>query len=196
MSEWWTYRPSDFLMFSARTWARLVESWNEALWPWQGAMVVVGIVLLLAAARDPRRERPWVIVVLAVAWAWVGWAFHWERFADVNTGARWHAVAFGVQALLLLALGLRSATGGHPTSTRGLGLALAAAALLYPLVAPLTGRGWARAEVAGAMPEPTALFTAGLLLALPLRHRGTLLGVPVLALVVGGTTQWLLWWTD
>jgi hypothetical protein len=196
MSEWWTYRPSDFLMFSARTWARLVESWNEALWPWQGAMVVVGIVLLLAAARDPRRERPWVIVVLAVAWAWVGWAFHWERFADVNTGARWHAVAFGVQALLLLALGLRSATGGHPTSTRGLGLALAAAALLYPLVAPLTGRGWAQAEVAGAMPEPTALFTAGLLLALPLRHRGTLLGVPVLALVVGGTTQWLLWWTD
>ena len=193
MSEWWTYRPSDFLMFSARTWARLVESWNEALWPWQGAMVVAGVVLLLAAARDPRRERPWVIAVLAVAWAWVGWAFHWERFADVNTGARWHAAAFGVQALLLLALGLRSATGAHPTSTRGLGLALAAAALLYPLMAPLTGRGWAQAEVAGAMPEPTALFTAGLLLALPLRHRGMLLVVPVLALVVGGTTQWLLW---
>ena len=195
MSEWWTYRPSDFLMFSARTWTRLVGSWNEALWPWQWAMTAAGVVLLLAAARDPRRERPWVIAVLAVAWAWVGWAFHWERFAEVNTGARWFALAFGVQAVLLLALGLRAAPGAPPTSTRGVGLTLAAAALLYPLLAPLSGRGWSQAEVAGAMPEPTALFTAGLLLALPQRHRALLLAIPVLALVVGGTTQWLLWTT-
>ena len=192
MSEWWTYRPSDFLMFSARTWMRLVESWNEALWPWQWAMVAVGVVLLLAAARDPGRERPWAIAVLAVAWAWVGWAFHWERFSEVNTGARWSALAFGLQALLLLALGLRAVPGAPPTGTRGLGLTLAAAALLYPLLAPLSGRGWSQAEVAGAMPEPTALFTAGLLLALPQRHRATLLAIPVLALLVGGATQWLL----
>jgi hypothetical protein len=191
MSEWWTYRPSDFLMFSARTWTRLVGSWNEALWPWQGAMVAVGLLMMAAAAGDPRRERPWAIAVLAVAWAWVGWAFHWERFADVNTGARWFALAFGVQAALLLALGLRSA-GAPPTAMRGVGLALAALALIYPLIAPLSGRGWSQAEVAGAMPEPTALFTIGLLLALPQRHRALLLAIPVLALIVGGTTQWLL----
>lgn len=193
MSEWWTYRPSDFLMFSARTWGRLAESWNEALWPWQWLMMAAGSALVAASARDPRRTRPWAIAVLAAAWAWVGWAFHWERFADINTGARWFAVAFGVQAVLLLALGWRPVAGAPPTPTRGIGLALAAAALLYPLLAPLAGRGWGQAEVAGAMPEPTALFTAGLLLALPLRHRGLLLVVPVLALAVGGTTQWLLW---
>jgi hypothetical protein len=192
MSEWWTYRPSDFLMFSARTWTRLVGSWNEALWPWQGAMVAVALLMMAAAAGDPRRERPWAIAVLAVAWAWVGWAFHWERFADVNTGARWFALAFGVQAALLLALGLRSA-GAPPTAMRGVGLALAALALIYPLIAPLSGRGWSQAEVVGAMPEPTALFTIGLLLALPQRHRALLLAIPVLALSVGGTTQWLLW---
>jgi len=192
MSEWWTYRPSDFLMFSARTWTRLVGSWNEALWPWQGAMVAVALLMMAAAAGDPRRERPWAIAVLAVAWAWVGWAFHWERFADVNTGARWFALAFGVQAALLLALGLRSA-GAPPTAMRGVGLALAALALIYPLIAPLSGRGWSQAEVVGAMPEPTALFTIGLLLALPQRHRALLLAIPVLALSVGGTTRWLLW---
>ena len=191
MSEWWTYRPSDFLMFSARTWTRLVGSWNEALWPWQGAMVAVALLMMAAAAGDPRRERPWAIAVLAVAWAWVGWAFHWERFADVNTGARWFALAFGVQAALLLALGLRSA-GAPPTAMRGVGLALAALALIYPLIAPLSGRGWSQAEVVGAMPEPTALFTIGLLLALPQRHRALLLAIPVLALSVGGTTRWLL----
>ena len=195
MSEWWTYRPSDFLMFSVRTWGRLVASWNEALWPWQWAMVAVGIALVVVAARDPQRARPWVMLALAAAWAWVGWGFHWERFSEVNTGARWYAPAFGVQAVLLLASGLRPAPGARPTPTRGVGLALAIAALLYALVAPISGRGWAQAEVAGAMPEPTALLTAGLLLALPLRHRGLLLVIPVLALLVGGTTQWLLWTT-
>ena len=195
MSEWWTYRPSDFLMFSARTWGRLAESWNEVLWPWQWAMVAAAVALLAATAHSPRRARPWALALLAAAWAWVGWAFHWNRFADVNTGARWFALAFGVQAVLLLAPGLRPGSGAPPTSIRGAGLALAAAALLYPLLAPLTGRGWAQAEVVGAMPEPTALLTTGLLLALPQRHRGLLLIVPVLALLVGGTTQWLLWTT-
>ena len=195
MSEWWTYRPSDFLMFSGRTWGRLVASWNEALWPWQWAMVALGIALVVAAARDPLRARPWALVALAAAWAWVGWAFHWERFADINTGARWYALASAMQAVLLLASGLRASPGARPTSTRGVGLALAATALLYPLLAPLSGRGWQQAEVAGAMPEPTALLTVGLLLALPLRHRGLLLVIPVLALLVGGTTQWLLWTT-
>lgn len=193
MSEWWTYRPSDFLMFSARTWGRLVESWNQALWPWQWVMAAMGAGLLVAAWRDPQSARPWTVAVLAAAWAWVGWAFHWERFADVNTGARWYALAFGLQAALLLTLGL--SRGSRPTARRGLGYALAFAALLYPLLAPLSGRGWTHAEVAGAMPEPTALFTVGVLLALPLRHRGLLLVIPVLALIVGGTTQWLLWTT-
>jgi hypothetical protein len=76
MSEWWSYRPSDFLMFSARTWGRVVESWNEALWPWQWAMAAAGVALLWAAARHPRGARPWAMAALAAAWAWVGWAFH------------------------------------------------------------------------------------------------------------------------
>ena len=30
MSEWWTYRLSDFLMFSGATWYRLLELHNAA----------------------------------------------------------------------------------------------------------------------------------------------------------------------
>ena len=33
MSEWWSYSPSDFLLFSARTYYRLFEIHNAALWP-------------------------------------------------------------------------------------------------------------------------------------------------------------------
>ena len=193
MSEWWSYRPSDFLMFSARAWGRLIEGWNEALWPGQFVLLALGAVLVAMAARSPGSTRPVIVAVLASAWAWVAWAFHWERFADINTGARWFAIAFAVQAVLLLALGLRSSPRTAQGGLRTAGLALAAAALfLYPLVAPLTGRGWMQSEVAGAMPDPTALFTVGLLLAVPPRHRAALLAIPLLALIVGWTTAWLL----
>ena len=33
MSEWWTYRPSDFLMFAPDTYWRLFELHNAAWWP-------------------------------------------------------------------------------------------------------------------------------------------------------------------
>ena len=35
MSEWWTYTISDFLMFSPRTYYRMLERYNTAIWPGQ-----------------------------------------------------------------------------------------------------------------------------------------------------------------
>jgi hypothetical protein len=35
MSEWWTYRLSDILPFSAQTYFRLFELHNAAVWPAQ-----------------------------------------------------------------------------------------------------------------------------------------------------------------
>lgn len=193
MSEWWTYHPSDFLMFSARTWGRLLEAWNRDLWPLQPVLVVAGLLLLVAAVRAPVRATPWITGILAAAWAWIGWAFHWQRFAAINTGAPWFAVAFFLEAGLLLALGTRAQDRVAPAWLRTTGLVLAAGALvLYPLAAPLAGRGWAQAEVPGAAPDPTALLTIGLLLVLPLRRRPWLLAVPVLALAEGWTMDWLL----
>ena len=110
MGEWWTYRPSDFLMFSAGTWGRLLQAWNRALWPWQLALVALALLLLAAAARRPRQAAPSLVPVLALAWAWVAWGFHWQRFALVNTGATWSAAAFGLQAVLLFDEHLSSST--------------------------------------------------------------------------------------
>ncbi len=194
MSEWWTYRPSDFLMFSARTWGRLLEAHNREAWPFQLALLAIGLAVLWLAAHHPRSTARWAMAPLAVAWAWVAWSFHWERHADINTAARWFAAAWALQALLLVVLGTRASRQLPTAWQAGAGLGTALVALLaYPLVAPLTGRGWAQAEVAGLMPEPTALLTVGLLLALPQRHRAVLMAMPLLSLAAGWTTAWLLW---
>jgi hypothetical protein len=192
MSEWWTYRPSDFLMFSARNWARLLEGAHRDLWPLQVLLAVVAVAMLLSAWRRPQASTRWCLAVLALVWIGVAWSFHWTRFAAINTAASWFAVAWAVQAVLLLGWAWRDAPG--PASRwRVAGLVLATVALAgYPLLAPLTGRPWSQAELVGLTPDATALFTVGLLLALPLRQRAALLVLPVLWLVVGWTTAWLL----
>jgi Family of unknown function (DUF6064) len=195
MSEWWTYRLDDFLMFAPRTYWRLIELYNRDLWPLQLLTLSVGAVLVgLAGSRNPRAPRA-VLAGLALAWLLVAWAFHWQRYATINWGARSLAMAFLLQALLLLgaAVGMRGHAREARVMARPAGLLLAAAAvLLYPLIGIGAGRAIAQAEVFGLMPEPTALATVGLLLAVaPWRH-AWLLVIPLLSLVVGALTLWLV----
>jgi hypothetical protein len=193
MTEWWTYRPSDFLMFSARNWARLLESAHRDLWPLQLLLVAIALAMLVAAWRRPAASARWCLVVLALTWVGVAWSFHWTRFAAINTAAPWFAAAWIAQAVLLLAWAWRArATDDGRPRLAGLVIALVALAG-YPLLAPLTGRPWSQAELVGLTPDATALFTVGLLAALPLRRRAWLLALPVLWLVVGWTTAWLLY---
>jgi hypothetical protein len=188
MSEWWTYRLESFLLFSPRTYWRLFELHNTAVWPLQLAAFAAGLVIAGLVLR--RGHAAWIALTLAALWAYVGWAFLWHRYAGINWGITYLAPAFGVQALLLAAAG---ATGGLTFGQRDvagwLGLMLAAAGLLaYPLLAPLLGRAWAGAEVFGIAPDPTAVATLGLLVATSGRWVPLLCLIPLLWLLLSGLT--------
>jgi Family of unknown function (DUF6064) len=196
MTEWWTYRLSDFLMFSPAIYWRMVERMNRELWPLPLAMLALGMGLVwLAASR-----RPWagkaVAGALAGVWLWVGWAFHWQRYAQINWAAEHLAAAFALQgALLLGAAWVGKAADAAPGNarSRGIGLALAACGVLaWPFMAVAEGRPMAQAGLFGLMPEPTALATLGLLMATHLKPAPWLAAIPVLSLLVGLATWWVL----
>ncbi len=200
MSEWWTYRLSDFLMFSPRTYWRLVELYNHDVWPAQLAALAVGLwAIWLAASRRAGAGRV-LAALLAAAWLWVGWAFHWQRYATINWAAPYFAMAFAIQAGLLLGLGsFHRNTYATPAGSlmRNLGWLLAVTGVVfYPLAGLLAGRPWAQAEVFGIAPEPTALASLGLLLASgypPSRARRCMLAlIPTLSLLLGAATLWLM----
>ncbi len=196
MSEWWSYRPEDFLMFSPRVYERLFVLHNEALWPLPLLALLLGTALLLALAFPrPGRVRA-AFGLLAVAWAFVAWAFLWQRYAPINWGIRYVVPLFVLQALLLLALGIWR--GGLTLPARwqlprvlGLGL-VAYAVFLHPLTALLQGRGLAGAEVIGLTPDPLAIATLGLAaMARPARRGWTLLTIPALWCLASALTLFL-----
>jgi hypothetical protein len=102
MSEWWTYRLSNFLLFSPRTYDRLFELYNAAIWPAQAAAFLVGLVILFFLFRPTAARGRAAFGMLAACWIWVAVAFHAKRYATINFAAVQFAWAFGAEAALLL----------------------------------------------------------------------------------------------
>ncbi|MGM0702958.1 MAG: DUF6064 family protein [Pseudomonadota bacterium] len=197
MSEWLSYRPQDFLMFSPRVYERLFVLHNEALWPAPLFALALGAALLLALAFPrPGRIRAG-LVLLAAAWAFVAWSFLWQRYAPINWGIRYMVPLFALEALLLLGLGLRRGGLALPsgwTLPRGLGMALIAYAIfLHPLTALPLGRGLGGAEVIGLAPDPLAIATLGMTaLVRPAWLGWSLLVIPALWCLTSALTLHLL----
>jgi hypothetical protein len=196
MSEWWTYRLTSFLLFSPRTYHRLFELYNLAIWPLQLAGAAIGLaVVALLWTRRRHRDRI-IALLLAACWLWIAWAFHYQRYAQINWVAPWFAAAFAVEAALLVALGT---VGGRIRFEAGVSGAfriaiaiLALSVVAYPLLAPLAGRAWTTAEVFGTAPDPTAIATVAALSLVRGRVRWLLLAVPLTWCAVTALTLWAM----
>lgn len=190
----WSYRLSDFLLFSPRVYWRMFELHNQALWPLPLATLALGVAALALAVLRPRQSGRPVAVLLAVLWAWVGWSFVWERYATINWAAAYVAPLFALEgSLLLIAGGVphRRAVDQHGIR-RAVGVLLVVVALAYPLLAPLFGRPWQAAEIFGVAPDPTAIATLGLpLLACGKRAR-LLWPIPLLWCFATSVTLWAM----
>lgn len=191
MSEWWTYRLEDFLLFSPRTYWRMLELQNAALWPLHVAMVAAGLAIVLLVRRRPEGANLWVGGVLGLSWALVAWSFLLDRYTAINWAIAYVVPAFFLQAVLLLAAAIlpRGLTFDRRDSIGRAGLLLSLAGLLlYPCLALASGRPWTQAETFGIAPDPTAIVTLGLLLASRGPMLAALLPVPLLWCLLSGAT--------
>lgn len=160
MSEWWTYRPADFLMFAPDTYWRLFELHNAAWWPLgvlaNALVVAMAIALWRGHALAPRLGAG----LMAVLSAAVAWGFVWRLYVPIHWGAQLLAGLFVCAALGWPLLGPQ---GGLRPSRAGAAL-MALAALSWPLMAWAAGRPLVQAELIGLAPDPTAVAGLGLLL--------------------------------
>jgi len=190
MEDLLTYRIADFIPYDRAIYEGLFERYHAALWPGMLAIVVAGLLALLALGR--RWDGRLVAVLLAVGWGWVAWGFFHQRYATLNWGADQIAIGFAVEAVLLLgwavsAGGLRRRPDLSPSGA--VGLALGALVLVgLPLLVWQAGGGWATLSFAGVGPDATAIATLAVLLATSGRFRWLLAPVP-LAWCLAGWAQ-------
>lgn len=185
MSEWWTYRLSDFLLFAPRTYWRQFELMNLQWWPLQPLLLAAGGLAALALWRGSPRARRWAGLGLALAWALCAWAFLWRRYAGIHWLAPWFAAAFAAQAVLLAGLVWRA----PPAASRGAALWVLGALLACPALGALAGRPWMQAEVFALAPDPTVFAGFGLLLA---RRAPAAWPIPLAWSALSGATLWTM----
>lgn len=196
MEAWSTYRLEDFLLFAPRTYWRLFELHNAALWPLQVPVLVVAVGLFVLLVRP----RPWsgrvAGLVLAAGWLAVAWLFLWQPYAMINWAVVYAVPLFLVEATLLALAGLQPQPGEPRRRTVGIAL-LVYAILVHPLLAPLTGGSWRAGELVLLTPDPTAIATLGAALLAGSLHLAV---VPVLwclasaltLLAMGSAQAWVL----
>jgi peptidoglycan/LPS O-acetylase OafA/YrhL len=189
VSEWWNYRPENFLLFSERAYWRMFELANESYWPLPVITFALGVYCLVVLTKvafrkasmfDSARDRSasrfirFALLAFSIGSAWVAWSFLYERYASINWAMHYFAIAFTVQAVLLFAFALMpSPQVNRAPVRRGAAITLLLfATVIYPFLAVISGRGWTRAEVIFIAPDPTAIAMLGLLLLIRGAHRG------------------------
>ena len=195
MGDWLSYEAADLLLFSEEVYWRLFELENAALWPLPAAAPLIFAGTLIAGLRAPRLGAPALVALLAVAWLWVGWSFVLQRYGAINWAAIYAAPFFAAQAVLTVWAALRPpAAGGVGPRIRAAGMPLCLFGIvLYPVLAPLSGRPLAGAEIVGIAPDPTAVTALGAALMQPRRSVRLALSVlPVIWLALSALTLGLL----
>jgi hypothetical protein len=188
------------LPYSLDVYFELMAGYNARWSP----VVLSGAILALAAAGlalSPavRSGRwPWraIILYLAASWIWVGAVHQLDMMAGLNFMAPVYGVGWIVQGVILAYWVIRS--GETPVRFAGGRTGVVAVAsiagglALYPLSHVLAGQDWLAAPTVGTAANPTALFTAGMLLAYRDGAPIILFGIPLAWAGVAASSGWLL----
>lgn len=174
--------------FTVQQFLDVFAAYNTAIWPAQVPLYLLGIALVVLAARRVEWSGRLVPAVLALYWVWMGALYHIGFFRPINpVAAVFGALFIAEGALFALAAARGSLSFGPPQGWTGvLGAAFIAYALvIYPLLGALGGHAWPRAPLFGVAPCPTTIFTFGILLWARRRVGLHLLVIPFLWALVG-----------
>lgn len=183
------------LPFTVAQFYEIFSVYNQSVWPAQ--IVLLGLAIV--AALSVVIKRPWsgvaVSAILALLWTWLGLAYHFAFFTQINP----MAYAFGAISLIggliffwqgVVRRKLQFAVSRGWRSAAGFAL-IAFALVVYPVWSVLAGHAYPAMPTFG-LPCPTTIFTIGMLALLgPTSGRAVYI-VPLLWSFVGGQAAFLL----
>jgi len=196
MSEWWTYQLADLILFTPKTYFRLIEIYNISIWPIQLVALLLSCIIAVLVWRRPICSGKIIASILALSWLWVAWAFHLQRFADIHWVATYYAVGFVIQASLLIWIGVirdRLTMNSVESLVQKLGIStLIFALFIQPLLTLFFGENRNQVELFGITPDPTVIATIGLLMLINVRKHWWIYIIPLSWCLISGATLWVL----
>jgi hypothetical protein len=180
------------LPFSHDAFLDVFGAYNASLWPAVVLLWLLTAVLVFQWLRTGLMAGRLLFSLLAIHWAWSGIAYHWFFFRSINPAAAVFAVLFIIQAAVFVWLAVVSRGSTRPSADlRGIiGAALVVYGLAYPLVGIAFGLEYPRLPLF-AVPCPTALITAGLLVTATDVPR-LVNAVPILWAAIGSSAAFIL----
>jgi hypothetical protein len=174
--------------FTPQQFLDVFGAYNSIAWP---VVIALWLVTLAFGVRLVRgRVRSVTLSVLAaVHWAWSALVYHALFFTDINPAAWWFAGAFLLEACAFVWFGVVRRTlvfEWGRTARHALAGALFAYSLGYPFLVLASGHDVPRAPLF-AVPCPTTLFTAALLLTAVRPAPALVFVIPVVWAAIAGT---------
>jgi len=176
------------LPFTDQQFLDVLGAYNRAWWPAILLSWGLAVAVLVAVIRGSRRPLLMLLFVAAL-WFWSGVVYHAMFFTRINPAAWIFAGMFVFEAACLTWVVVKQPSIHFDVAGtwRGrIAAALLIYAVLYPFLVWLSGHELSRGPVF-AVPCPTALFTAGILLAVRPAVSRWLYVVPVAWSVIAGS---------
>jgi hypothetical protein len=173
------------LPFTETDFFDVLAAYNTILWPAALTLWIVSLAAMVLFVRVGNQSARALCSLLAIHWAWSGIAYHAAFFTRINPAGWLFAALFVMQAWLFVWYGILHDRLRFSTtrSTRHvLAALLIAYSFAYPLLNLALGLEYPRIPLF-AVPCPTTIFTAGVLL-IAERPPSVLLVVPALWSVV------------
>lgn len=176
--------------FSAEQFFGVFVAYNEAVWPAQVLLVGLAAAVIVLAFRRPSWHGAAIGGALGALWAWMGVAYHWAFFTEINPAARVFGALFVLEGGLLAWAGLRTGGLSFRPGADLFGWVGGFFVVYALLVYPLLGIAWGHtypAQPTFGLPCPTTIFTLGVLLWARPKVPWVLLVIPAVWAVVGSS---------
>ena len=178
------------LPFTSDQFFGVFRSYNEAVWPAQIALNLIGAFVAAAAWwANARRSWAWAraaLLFLAMLWLWTGIFYFKMFFASITPAGQVFGSLFIAQGGLLLITAWQDGESFEPAARSSINTAaiiIAYALLLYPLIALALGQRYPELPTFGA-PCPMVIFTFGVFCLLPANTPRFAVAIPVLWVLI------------
>ena len=152
--------------FTLEQFLEVFRRYNQAVWPAQAILMVLALVATVAAVSGGPRASRLVSLIVALLWLWAGAAYHLAFFRDINPIATVFGIAFIVEAIVFVWLGVVRGSLSFDARSGWSGILggsiIAYALIAYPLIGVALGHRLPAAPTFG-VPCPTTIFTFGLI---------------------------------